>query len=192
MLMLRFYSVLTQLEFLLEGETTGLNWWQHSLEDKTILYHPNPPGKEYKSNSNSPPTFSPLFYQSKRHSLFLGTRRALLTTVALHSQLVHSLAHELVASPEATSRLLSSAKKLDSSAKWSICRIRRSNCGDSCRNVHFARPCAEDERVNRAKRSAEAVECQNASVGERSALEGNQFIGLDTMWISGYVWHCHR
>ena len=41
----------------------------------------------------------------------LGTWRALLTTVALHSQLVHSLAHELAASPEATSRLLSSAER---------------------------------------------------------------------------------
>ena len=38
----------------------------------------------------------------KRWSLLLGTWRALLTTVALHSQLVHSLAHELAASPEAT------------------------------------------------------------------------------------------
>lgn len=45
----------------------------------------------------------------KRWSLLLGTWRALLTTVALHSQLVHSLAHELAASPEATSCLLSSA-----------------------------------------------------------------------------------
>ena len=44
----------------------------------------------------------------KRWSLLLGTWRALLTTVALHSLLVHSLAHELAASPEATSRLLSS------------------------------------------------------------------------------------
>lgn len=35
----------------------------------------------------------------------------LLTTVALHSLLVHSLAHELAASPEATSRLLSSAER---------------------------------------------------------------------------------
>jgi hypothetical protein len=34
-----------------------------------------------------------------------------LTTFALHSQLVHSLAHELAASPEATSRLLSSAER---------------------------------------------------------------------------------
>lgn len=47
----------------------------------------------------------------KRWSLLLGTWRALLTTVALHSQLVHSLAHELAASPEATSRLLSSAER---------------------------------------------------------------------------------
>ena len=47
----------------------------------------------------------------KRWSLLLGTRRAVLTTVALHSQLVHSLAHELAASPEATSRLLSSAER---------------------------------------------------------------------------------
>lgn len=39
----------------------------------------------------------------------LGTWRALLTTVALHSQL--ALAHELAASPEATSRLLSSAER---------------------------------------------------------------------------------
>ena len=47
----------------------------------------------------------------KRWSLLLGTWRALLTTVALHSLLVHSLAHELAASPEATSRLLSSAER---------------------------------------------------------------------------------
>ena len=47
----------------------------------------------------------------KRWSLLLGTWRALLTTVALHSQLVHSLAHELAASPEATSRLLSPAER---------------------------------------------------------------------------------
>jgi hypothetical protein len=47
----------------------------------------------------------------KRWSLLLGTWRALLTTVALHSQRVHSLAHELAASPEATSRLLSSAER---------------------------------------------------------------------------------
>lgn len=36
---------------------------------------------------------------------------ARLTTLALHSQLVHSLAHELAASPEARRRLLSSAER---------------------------------------------------------------------------------
>jgi hypothetical protein len=44
-------------------------------------------------------------------SLLLGTWRALRMTVAPHSQLVHSLAHELAASPEATSCLLSSAER---------------------------------------------------------------------------------
>jgi hypothetical protein len=38
----------------------------------------------------------------KRWSILLGTRPTLLTSVALHSQLVDSLAHELAASPEVT------------------------------------------------------------------------------------------
>jgi hypothetical protein len=50
-----------------------------------------------------------LFASSKKVTPFRNMAR--LTTLALHSQLVHSLAHELAASPEATSRLLSSAER---------------------------------------------------------------------------------
>ena len=71
----------------------------------------------------------------KRWSLLLGTWRALLTTVALHSLLVHSLAHELAASPEATSRLLSSAERClaRSDEGGELGKADDGNEGGSCR-----------------------------------------------------------